>query len=403
MLGLLPGHLTPWLAEGVVLLGSDAPFAQTCHKLRHFTGTSLAEATARRLTEASGAAWVQLDLAEVARLEADPASDVPAGAPVQQVSVDGVFVSLVGGEWREVKLLAVGAIEPDDAGGVTTTDLSYCARLADHDRFGREVLAELHRRGTLAAPTVVAVQDGAVWIQDVLDLHLPGAVRVLDFAHAAGYLGRAAQAAFGAGTAETAAWLEKWLHELKHGAPAAVLAAVAALPASEARDEASGYLTARRDQLRYADFRDAGYPIGSGCVESAGKLLVQGRLCGAGMHWAAPHVDAMLGLRTVVGTARWDAAWAQIATHLRQHARQVQATRRATRLAAAPVPPLLPQLPVPPPPAAPSVPDAVLRLRQEDRERPKRIVNGRPTADHPLKRTYRPPQPTPLPLTDPKL
>ena len=81
----------------------------------------------------------------------------------------------------------------------------------------REALAELHRRGTLGAPTVVAVQDGAEWIQGFLDLHLPGATRVLDFAHAAGYLGRAAQEAFGPGTAEAGAWLEAWRHELTHG------------------------------------------------------------------------------------------------------------------------------------------------------------------------------------------
>jgi hypothetical protein len=403
-LGLLPGHLTPWLAEGVVLLGSDAPFAKTCHKLRHFTGTVLAEATARRLTEATGAAWGQLDLAEVARLEADPTRAVPAGAPVQQVSIAGVFVPVVGGEWREVKVLAIGTVEPDADGGVQTTDLSYCARLADHERCGREVLAELHRRGTLSAPTVGAVQDGAEWIQGVLDLHLPGAVRVLDFAHAAGYLGRAAQAAFGAGTAATAAWLEAWLHELKHGDPDQVLAAVAALPASEPRDEASGYLTARRDHLRYAAFRDAGYPIGSGCVESAGKLLVQGRLCGAGMRWAEGHVDALLGLRTVVGPARWDAAWAAITVHLRRQARGMRATRRAARRALAPPPTPAAGPPAPPAPDPPPLPEAIRRLRQELRDRPKLIVNGRPTADHPRKLTYRPPRATTPPsLPDPKL
>ena len=400
-MGLLPGHLTPWLAESAVLLGADEPFAAAGRKLAHFTGTTLSEATVRRLSEAAGAAWVQLDLAEVARLEADPTVAPPVGAPLQQVSVDGVFVPLVGGEWREVKVLAVGTIGPDGAGGVTTTDLSYCARLADHARFGREVLAELHRRGTLTAPTVVAVQDGAEWIQGVLDLHVPEAVRVLDFAHAAGYLGRSAQAAFGAGTAAANAWLEEWLHELKHGDPAAVLAALAALPASEARAEAAGYLAARRKQIRYAAFRHAGYPIGSGCVESAGKALVQGRLCGAGMRWAARHVDAVLGLRAVVDTPRWDAAWEQIAAQLRRQARQVRADRRAARLAAAPPVPAS----LPPPPRSPAtapLPEILLRLRQEQRDRPKLVVNGRPTADHPYKRTYRPPQTTPPALPDPK-
>lgn len=399
---MLPGHLTPWLAEGVVLLGADEPFAAAGRTLTHVTGTTVGAATARRLTEAAGAAWVQLDLRDVARLEADPAAEPPAGAPVQQLSIDGVFVPLVGGEWREVKVLAVGTIAPDGEGGVTTTELSYCARLADHERFGREVLAELHRRGTLEAPTVVAVQDGAEWIQGVLDLHVPQAVRVLDFAHAASSLGQAAQAASDAGTGEARAWLGEWLPELKHGDPAAVLTALAALPASEAREEATRYLEARREQIRYADFVAAGYPIGSGCVESAGKALVQGRLCGAGMRWAEHHVDAVLGLRAVVDTARWDAAWEQIAAQLRHQARQVRATRRAARLAAAPPVPAA----LPPPPRSPApapLPETLLRLRQELAQRPKRVVNGRPTADHPYKRTYRPPQPTLPALPDPKL
>ena len=90
----------------------------------------------------------------------------PAGAAVQQVSVDGVFVPLVGGDWREVKVLAVGTVAADAAGEATATDLSYLARLADHARFGREALAELHRRGTLTAPTVVAVADGAEDAED---------------------------------------------------------------------------------------------------------------------------------------------------------------------------------------------------------------------------------------------
>jgi hypothetical protein len=404
-LGLLPGQLTPWLAEGVVLLGSQHPFAHASHTLTHFTGTTLSAATARRVTERVGAAWVQLELAAVARLEADPTAPGPTGAPLQQVSVDGVFVPLVGGEWREVKVLAVGAVEPDRAGGVHTTDLSYCARLADHARFGRETLAELHRRGTLTAATVVAVQDGAEWIQGFIDLHLPGAVRVLDFAHAAGYLGRAAQEAFGAGTGETSAWLETWLHELKHGDPDQVLTALAALPASPAREEATSYLTSRRAHIRYADFLAAGYPIGSGCVESAGKALVQRRLCGAGMHWAAAHVDGLLGLRTVIETDRWEAAWTQITTHLRQQSRAVASARRTTprRLASSPDQPVaLPPPDVALPPSAP-VPDAVLRLQQEERARPKRIVNGHPTPDHPYTRGRRLSRSLSLLPSDPKL
>jgi hypothetical protein len=201
-------------------------------------------------------------------------------------------------------------------------------------------------------------------------------VRVLDFAHVAGYLGRAAQEAFGPGTGEPGAWLDRWLHELKHGDPDQVVAALAALPAGEARGEAARSLAARRDQLRYAEFWAAGYPIGSGCVASAGKRLAQGRLCQAGVRWAPGHVDALRALRTVVGTDRWAAGWGLIAARLRGQARRVRRARRTARLAAAtPPPPALPPDPPPTPAATPAAP-----------ARPKLVVRGRPTADHPWKR-----------------
>ena len=44
------------------------------------------------------------------------------------------------------------------------------------------------------------------------------------------------------------------------------------------------YLATRQEHMRYATFTAAGYPIGSGCVESAHKLVVEARLKGAGMH-----------------------------------------------------------------------------------------------------------------------
>jgi hypothetical protein len=376
---LVPGGLTPWLAEGLVRLGATAPFAEACRLLAHFTGTTVAEATARRLTEAAGAAWVQLELETSTRqgAERDRAAPDPAGAgDVQQLSVDGVLVPTVGDGWREAKLVTIGDVVGGAAAEVRTTNLSYFARMTDHETFGRQALGELDRRGTFGVATVVAVADGAEWIQGVVDLHRPDAVRVLDFAHAVGYPARAAQEATGVGTAAASEWLATWAHELRHGDPERVLAALAALPAGEARDDAGRYLGARRDQIRYAEFAAAGFPLGSGCAESGAKTVVQARLCGGGMRWAPAHVDPMLGLRTVLGGGRWEEAWPRIAAQLRVRARLAGAARRTARLARSAPPPALPPRPAPPPP-----PPAA-RIASA---RPLLVVNGRPTALHPWK------------------
>lgn len=389
----MPGSLTPWLAEGVIRLGTSVPFAEAGRLVAHFTGTTVAEATARRLTEAAGAAWVQLELAATARL-ADAGGDgdaMPAASEVQQVSADGVFAPLVGGEWREVKLLTVGDVEVIGE-RVRTTDLSYFARMTDHETFGQQALGELHRRGTLAVATVVAVADGAEWIQGFVDRHRPDAVRVLDFAHAVGYLARSAQEAFGAGTAATSEWLATWAHELRHGDPGRVLGALAALPPGEARNDAVRYLGSRRAQIGYAAFAAEGYPLGSGCAESGAKTVVQARLCGGGMRWAPDHVDPMLGLRTVLCGGRWEAAWPQILGQLRAQARLASADRRTARVARRTPPPVLP-------PADPARPEpAPRRAAPSAPARPKLVVNGRPTKDHPWKQgLHTPRHDTPTP------
>ena len=72
------------------------------------------------------------------------------------------------------------------------------------------------------------------------------------------------------------------------------------------------------DQIRYAEFQAQGYPIGSGAVESANKLVVEARLKGSGMHWARAHADPMLELRTVVCSDRWEEVWPQISQRLRK-------------------------------------------------------------------------------------
>jgi hypothetical protein len=372
-LGLLPGRLTPHLVECVVRLGSWTPFAPAAAMLAFFTGTRVAEPTVRRLTETAGAVDVAVQTAAVEHLE-QAARAVPAGPPVQQVSVDGAMVPLVGGEWAEVKTLAIGRVTPPGR----TQELSYFSRLADADTFTRLALVETHRRGTATAGVVCAVGDGAAWVQGFIDYHRPDAVRILDFPHAAESLGQTAQALWGPGTPAGAHWLAAQLHDLKHGDPARVLGKLRGLRDDLAQGAGGSrhavvttltdrltYLEKRQAQLRYAQFQLAGYPIGSGAVESANKLVVEARLKGSGMHWARAHVTPLVALRTVVCSDRWEEAWPQIHTNWRQQAQA--GARRRERPA------------TPPPPAAGVAPCRPAPLPPDD-WRDSDLSDGRPAA-----------------------
>lgn len=389
-LALVPGSLSPALAELAVRFGAELPFGRAAQLLAAATGTPVPVATIQRLTERAGAAWCQLELDLVEALEQaarepdapdPPLPDAVMVGPetVLQLSVDGAMVPLVHGGWTEARTAAIGEVTRADDGTIQTTALSYVSHVADAATFTRLALAELTRRGVGQAGTVVAVNDGAAWIQGFLDLHCPAAVRILDLPHAAGYLAQAAQAAFGPGTAQTSEWFAIHRHALRQGETPAVLLALSALPASPERDAALGYLTPRGAMLAYPAFVAAGYPIGSGCVESANKLVIEARLKGAGMHWTRDHAESMVGLRTIVGTERWATIWRRIGQQLQQQPRHAAAERRRQRRAERhPAPPPVADGPASPPSTAPSV--AAPRLR------PKLVVDGKPTADHPWKR-----------------
>ncbi len=69
--------------------------------------------------------------------------------------------------------------------------------------------------------------------------------------------------------------------------------------------EKLAYLEKREAQRQYPTDQEAGWPIGSGSVESANKLVVEARLKGAGRHGERAHVNAMLVLGKTVCNGRW--------------------------------------------------------------------------------------------------
>ena len=395
---MLPGHYCPSLQAAIVRFGSWLPFARVPAELAGLTRTSIGVETVRRLTETVGAALEAAETQALRQLEHDLPTP-PAGPAVQQLSADGAMVPLLHGAWAEVKTVAIGTVEAEPRSSrpaaatpkpVHARALSYFARLCTAAQFGHLATLETHRRGTATAGTVVAVTDGAPWLQDFIALQCPDAVRILDFPHAAEHLAPAAHAAFGDGSLAATAWLDQQCHELKHGDPDRVLAALTELPSATAAAaktcaQVHTYLRTRRAQLAYATFQAAGYPIGDGMVESANKLVVEARLKGSGMHWSRTNVNPLLALRTALCNERWDEAWTQSATQRRTqareqaHHRRVQRRRanRSTRPPRQRLDPLT-ALPAPMPilalPAACPVP------------RPKLVVNGKPTRDHPWRR-----------------
>jgi hypothetical protein len=330
-------------------LGSKMPFQEAVDEFRSIHRTEVGEATCRRITYRTGRAAEAIVCQEVIRLKKE-GFDERAGPAQLTLSADGSFIRLTSGEWREVKGLAVGEFDwVEKASGVSeevkTQNLSYFTRSYRVRDFETFALAELARRGIDKAETVVAVNDGAEWLQSFVTYHCPKAVRILDFAHALGHVAEAGKAIWSEGGVEFKPWLEHCTHQLKHKPPQRTLGELSLLQTKAKQDEqkdaihkALSYLQKRLDMIDYPYFRQRGYPIGSGSVESAHKQLVQRRFKQAGMRWAPQHVDPLLALRDLIYSGRWQKGWDDIVAFQLQQQRERRCQHALEKQPAPPAP-----------------------------------------------------------------
>jgi hypothetical protein len=338
-LALLPDTLTPRLQEALVRLSTQQPsFAKAARELTFFTGTTVHADTARRRSEAAGAVLLAYETAEAERILREHPTPPPGPATVL-FSVDGAMVPIVGGEWKEVRTLAVGALQPprDTPDGVVieTSEVSYFSRLTDSTTFAEQAVLELHRRGIESAQRVGAVVDGAEWCQSFIDYHYAEAVRILDHPHAAEHITQIGQTTTPDGPLLSAAQCARLRQDLKQKGASGVLSELRALlqahPEQEEAAKALAYLEKRQSQMRYDEFRAEGWPVGSGMVESGNKLVVEERLKGSGMHWVEQNVNPMLALRNAWCNERWEECWSIIEREIRHQVAVRRQERRAQR------------------------------------------------------------------------
>lgn len=192
VLGLLPGQYTPQVQEAITRLGSRMSYGEAQEELALLWKVRVSESGTRQVTLRHGQIANILIEEKVAQLEAE---GMEGTAQPEQIVMctDGAMVQLTSGEWREVKTVAFGEFhsrwDARQKKVVTQTEqISYFSRVATAEAFSRTALVEWDQRGGEHARTVVAIQDGAPWIQSLIDYHCPRAIRVIDFAHAQAYV-----------------------------------------------------------------------------------------------------------------------------------------------------------------------------------------------------------------------
>ena len=260
---------------------------------------------------------------------------VPDGTRSVMVSLDGVMGPVEGGK-SPAEVRAKAAEEGRVAQGPGGYRELGCAVLAFCDdkgdllsaiRFGRapekkkRTLKDTLRKDLAHVLskhpdlTVVKVADagGDNW---QFFAALPEGPEILDFFHASEHLSAAVAAAYGNGTKKSRRKYEELRTRLLEdiGGVDSVLNALAYLKRTHPRvrriARELAYFRKNRKRMRYAEWKGAGYMIGSGVVEAACKTLVAQRLKLSGMRWSPAGAQASLTMRGWDQSERFDRAWA---------------------------------------------------------------------------------------------
>lgn len=273
--------------------------------------------------------------------------------------LDGTCMLMCEGDWRQAM---VGTIALYDKEG----ERLHTTYVAASPEYGKETFKERLKREIKRASalypqaTRLGIADGAHDNWSFLERFTEA--QILDFFHAAEYLGDVATHLF-ATPIERKAWLEDRCHELKHtiGAAKGILSELElfarciesnhpidwqssqtqkkikgvinnyalqkAKEKSRAQDSpkkkeklkslnsAITYFKNNIDKSRmdYAQHVNANHPIGSGVTEAACKTIVKQRLGQSGMRWKDKGARAILSLRTLVkSTGRWQQFWQKV-------------------------------------------------------------------------------------------
>jgi hypothetical protein len=210
-------------------------------------------------------------------------------------------------DWHDVKLAVVF-----DPKKISPT--FYIAGREDAQRFGKRLWAELESRRLYQDRFRLILGDGAPWIWNLVEMHLPGVPQLLDFYHAAQHLYTTATNLWP--DSKALQWWHRRLAQLKEGHLANFFASLQWLARryqnDDSEDSPSRLLRYFQDNRQRLDYRWAiinDLPIGSGPVESAISHVVQQRLKQSGMRWSDGGAQSVLNLRTLHRNGDFEQYW----------------------------------------------------------------------------------------------
>lgn len=335
-LGLEPGQATSGLADLLGVAGVQTSFDEGSQLVMRYLLVEVSENTLRKATQVFGqlqdqeeVKWIEASqdpvwLQEHVRTENQYPQRLYGSIDGAQAPLNEEWREMKTGCWFEVETIKKARVpqyrqaKVGELGTLKAKDISYYCDLEKAGQFGKLMWPTGCKRLADCVPEIVFVADGAAWIWNLVELYYPHAIQIVDWFHAESYLKPIAKALFDNDPKVVQEWLEKTRTALWEGEVQKVITSCAKLinhpQAGQAAQKALTYYTNNQHRMDYASFRDAGYMIGSGTVESACKQIVSQRLKRPGARWTEAGARLTAKARAAWLSGQWNHL-----VHLRSH------------------------------------------------------------------------------------
>jgi len=328
-LDIVGTSFSPGVRRMMGRVGSKQSFDEGRQDLDELAGLRVTAKQVERIAEQIGeqveASWLQQPATMVSE-KVVPLKTIP----ILYIAYDGTGVPVVAREaegrrgkeaeqakTREAKVGCVFTQTRVDEQGRPLREegsTSYVGAIETAETFGQRIYREAVRRGLYQANRVVVLGDGAVWIWRIAEEHFPGALQIVDLYHARQHLTELAKLVYGPSDPKWKPWAAARYQQLDAGQVEKVIGAILRLKPSHPEvqrqiERERKFFQNNAERLRYADFRRQGLFVGSGVVEAGCKTIIGLRLKQSGMHWTLRGANAIIALRCLDLSGRWEDFW----------------------------------------------------------------------------------------------
>jgi hypothetical protein len=346
-LGVAPGRKQFDVQQAAAKLAVEVPYETAQALFEELTGIGVSTARMHELTNTVAEGLGVLDVAPPRAEILAKIAAVAAGRrwrPIGVLAIDGAELPTrpeeakgrrLGrkkhrakrahwqGQWREAKGFRFYLVDDD-----RILHLLSWHQIQDHDELFA-ALRQVKEAGLIPEDhlRLCVVADGAHWIWQGVQQLFPTAEMILDYYHCAERVHQVATAHYNDRSEQALEWVEATMARLFAGEVAGVIWGLqrmqpASAQATAAIDDLLVYLQHNQARINYRSQRRAGYPLGSGGIESANKFICQVRLKRSGAWWYVTNSNHMLALRCAKYNGTFDRVFARYRHRILEQSQQ---------------------------------------------------------------------------------